>query len=192
MDAVERVTGGIVAHARGIGRDVMRSAPQRMSFEVASFACGYIAVWSAFSVAAALSQWALLEFRLISPMMVASAPALSGALLIAAGLYQFTAQKHACLDKCRSPVAFLVAERRDGARGAFIMGLRHGLYCVGCCWLLMLLLFVLGVMNFTWIAALSAFVLLEKTLPKARAFSIAAGVLFLAWGTLLLTGARVA
>jgi predicted metal-binding membrane protein len=143
---------------------------------------GYIAIWMAFSGIAALAQWGLLEARLVSPMMASTSPALGGGLLICAGSYQFTALKHACLSKCRSPLSFIMTEWRVGVRGAFIMGLRHGLYCTGCCWLLMALLFVVGVMNLLWIAALAAAILLEKTLPNVRWVSTAIGLLLIGWG----------
>jgi predicted metal-binding membrane protein len=152
------------------------------------FGGGYLAVWSGFSLLATFAQWGLLEARLMSPMMETSSPLLGGALLVAAGLFQFTPFKRGCLAKCRSPVAFLVAEWRSGLFGAWIMGLRHGLFCLGCCWIAMLLLFVLGVMNVFWIATLAAFVLLERTLPNVRWFSAATGVLFIGWGLALLAG----
>lgn len=148
----------------------------------AVFVTGYISVWAAFSVIATLAQWGLLEARLVSPMMASTSPALGGLLLICAGLYQFTPLKHTCLSKCRSPLSFIMTEWRSGVRGAFIMGQRHGLYCTGCCWLLMALLFVVGVMNLLWIAALAAAILLEKTLPNARWLSIAIGLVLIGWG----------
>jgi len=148
----------------------------------AIFVAGYICVWVVFSLIATLAQWGLLEARLVSPMMVSTSPALGGGLLICAGLYQFTPWKHACLSKCRSPLAFVMSEWRDGVRGAFIMGLRHGLFCTGCCWLLMALLFVAGVMNLFWIAALAAWILLEKALPDVRWLYNATGLLLIGWG----------
>jgi|ERR1022692_357956 predicted metal-binding membrane protein len=160
----------------------------RSSIEIIVFGGGYLAVWSGFSLLATFAQWGLLEARLMSPMMETSSPLLGGALLVAAGLFQFTPFKRGCLAKCRSPVAFLVAEWRSGLFGAWIMGLRHGLFCLGCCWIAMLLLFVLGVMNVFWIATLAAFVLLERTLPNVRWFSAATGVLFIGWGLALLAG----
>ena len=159
----------------------------RPRVELVAFGSGYIAVWAAFSLLATLAQWGLLEARLVSPMMEASSPLLGGPLLVAAGVFQFTPFKRGCLAKCRSPFAFLVAEWRPGLPGAWIMGLRHGLFCLGCCWLVMLLLFVLGVMNVFWIAALAAFVLLEKVLPDARWFSATGGLVFIGWGAVLIT-----
>jgi predicted metal-binding membrane protein len=154
--------------------------------DVAVFVAGYVTTWTAFSLLASLMQWGLLEARLVSPMMVAASPALGGGLLLAAGVFELTPFKEACLSKCRAPAAFIAAHWRKGTRGAFTMGLRHGLYCVGCCWLLMLLLFVLGVMNLIWIALLSGFVLVEKILPNPRWFRTLAGCAFIGWGIALL------
>jgi predicted metal-binding membrane protein len=166
-----------------VGRRLER--PQTAA-HVAVFTAAYVATWAAFSLLATLMQWGLLEARLVSPMMDESSPVLGGVLLVAAGTYQFTSQKDACLSRCRSPLVFMTTHWRSRARGAFIMGAQHGLYCLGCCWLLMLLLFVLGVMNVLWIAALSAFVLLEKTLPHAAWFKRLGGVAFIVWGGVLL------
>lgn len=151
-----------------------------------AFMAGYLIVWTLFSFVATLAQWQLLEARLVSPMMDAASPLLGGVLLIAAGLYQFTALKRACLALCQSPLIFLATRWRDGLRGAWQLGMHHGLYCTGCCWMLMLLLFVLGVMNLFWIAALAALVLIEKMLPRVRWVSPVSGVLLIVWGAGLL------
>jgi predicted metal-binding membrane protein len=103
-------------------------------------------------------------------------------LLIAAGIYQWTPLKHACLAHCRTPLAFLMADWRDGRWGAFVMGVHHGAYCTGCCWLLMALLFVVGVMNLFWVAALSGFVLAEKIVPDNSWLTQAVGLLLVGWG----------
>ena len=132
---------------------------------VGAFVAGYIAVWSAFSALATLSQWGLEQAALMSPMMVGASPLLGGGLLVVAGIYQWTPLKHACLKHCRSPLHFLAHGMRKGTGGAFVMGLEHGAFCVGCCWVLMGLLFVGGVMNLLWVAAIAAFVLLEKVVP---------------------------
>ncbi len=132
---------------------------------VSAVVAGYVAVWSAFSLAAALLQWGLEQAALLSPMMVGTSPMLGGGLLVVAGLYQWTPLKQACLRYCRSPIQFLSHGMRKGSGGAFVMGLEHGAYCVGCCWILMGLLFVGGVMNLLWVAAIAVFVLLEKVLP---------------------------
>jgi predicted metal-binding membrane protein len=159
---------------------------------IVGFVAGYLMVWFGFSAAMTLIQWALLEARWISPMMDSRSPLFGGLLLVGAGAFQFTPLKQACLSTCRSPLSFLMTEWRPGVGGAWIMGLRHGLFCTGCCWLLMALLFVLGVMNVAWIAALTAFVLLEKTLPSARWISVASGVAFIAWGAWLVRSAAQA
>ena len=129
---------------------------------VLMFGLGYLAVWTGFSACAALTQWGLHEAALLSPMMSASSPYLAGAILIVAGAYQLTPWKWACLTHCRSPLGFLMTHWRDGHSGAFQMGLRHGAYCLGCCWALMCVLFVVGVMNLVWVALLTGLVLIEK------------------------------
>jgi predicted metal-binding membrane protein len=146
------------------------------------FLSGYLLVWTGFSLAATLVQWGMHAAVLISPAMVGTSPLLGGAVLIAAGIYQWTPAKHACLARCRSPLSFLLNEWRDGTGGALAMGARHGLYCTGCCWLLMLVLFVVGVMNLLWIALLTVFVLLEKTLPRGILISRVSGGALIAWG----------
>jgi predicted metal-binding membrane protein len=129
------------------------------------FVTGYIAMWTVFSLVATVAQRALDQAALLSPMMVSTSAVFGAALLIAAGVYQFTPLKNACLRNCRAPAHFLSRYWRTGNLGAFRMGLRLGAYCVGCCWILMGLLFVGGVMNLLWIAAIAIFVLLEKTIP---------------------------
>jgi len=140
------------------------------------FLWGYIVVWSAFSAAATLAQWGLHKAALLSPMMVATSPVVSGGLLLAAGVFQWTPLKRACLRGCRSPLSFLMGEWREGTAGAFRMGLRHGAYCVGCCWALMALLFVVGVMNLVWIAVIAIFVMAEKVLPRGELLGHIGGV----------------
>lgn len=131
----------------------------------AFFVSGYIVIWSVFSVVATVAQWGLEQAALLSPMMVLTSPGLGAGLLIAAGLYQMTPMKDACLRHCRSPVHFISHGWKPGAFGALRMGLEHGLYCLGCCWILMGLLFLGGVMSLMWIAGIAVFVLLEKILP---------------------------
>lgn len=116
-------------------------------FAPSLFVLGYLAIWSVFSLAAVLAQFFLEWTTLLSPMMESSSAVLSGILLIGAGIYQFTPLKHSCLRLCRSPLDFLTSHWRSGNRGAFVMGVRHGIYCLGYCWGLMLLLFVGGIMN---------------------------------------------
>jgi predicted metal-binding membrane protein len=168
-----------------VALDGTRREPRPRS-RVLAFVAGYIAVWSAFSLAVTVLQWGLLEARLISPMMRASSPWLGGGLLVTAGLYQLTPAKSACLARCRSPLEFLTAQWRDARFGALLMGLRHGVFCLGCCAPAMLLLFVLGVMNVLWIAALAAFILAEKLWSGSDRLRIAAGVILVGWGALAL------
>ena len=146
------------------------------------FLLGYIVVWTAFSAAATLAQWGLHKAALLSPMMVATSPLVSGGLLLAAGVFQWTPLKHACLRGCRSPLSFLMGEWREGTAGAFRMGLRHGAYCVGCCWALMALLFVVGVMNLVWIAVIAVFVMAEKVLPRGELLGHIGGVALVGTG----------
>jgi predicted metal-binding membrane protein len=151
-------------------------------------ACGYLAAWMAFSVLATLLQWGLHDAALLIGSMGAVVPALGGAILVAAGLYQFTPWKHACLSHCRSPIHFLVQAWRPGLAGAFRMGIRHGLYCVGCCWLVMTVLFVTGIMNLIWIAILAIWVLLERLLPHGDRLSRVVGLGLIGWGSWVLAG----
>lgn len=175
--------------SRDAGRG-RREAPDRGGIAAATpttlFVLGYLLIWTGFSVAAASTQWLLHRAALLSPDMVSASPVLGGALLVAAGLFQWTPLKNVCIAKCRSPLAFLMSEWREGAGGALVMGLRHGAYCVGCCWALMSLLFVLGVMNLLWVAALSVLVLIEKTAPGGAWITRSTGVVLVAWGAWLL------
>jgi predicted metal-binding membrane protein len=143
---------------------------------------GYLVMWVGFSVLATLVQWGLHSAALLSPTMVSTSSVFGGLLLIAAGVFQFTPLKRACLVWCRSPLNFLMSNWREGQWGAFVMGLKHGAYCVGCCWLLMALLFVAGVMNLLWGAAISVFVLVEKVVPRGDLIGRIAG------GTLIVAG----
>ena len=135
------------------------------------------------SLAATALQFGLENLALMSPMMQTTSIALAEMVLIVTGLYQWTSLKQACLRHCRSPLDFLVAYWHPGSRGALRMGLRHGAYCVGCCWVLMLLLFVGGVMNFAWIAGVALFVLIEKLVPAGHWIGRGAGILLVGWGT---------
>jgi predicted metal-binding membrane protein len=153
------------------------------------FALGYLAAWTAFSALAAISQWAFHGLALLSPMMVSRSPLFAGALLIGAGVFQWTPFKDACLAQCRSPLSFLLNDWREGPAGAFTMGVRHGLYCTGCCWFLMALLFVAGVMNLWWVGLLTAFVLFEKAAPRRWRIGGMAGAILVAWGLVTLAAA---
>jgi predicted metal-binding membrane protein len=130
-----------------------------------AFGLGYVLAWGGFSVAATAAQWGLHAAALLSPGLATTSPLVVGALLVAAGVYQLTPLKAACLAHCRSPLGFLLTQWREGAGGALRMGLGHGLYCLGCCALLMGLLFVTGVMNLLWVAVIAAFILVEKVVP---------------------------
>jgi predicted metal-binding membrane protein len=152
----------------------------------AVFLSGYLLVWTGFSVLATLAQWGLHEAALLSPMMVSTSPILGGILLLAAGIFQWTPLKYACLKHCRSPLSFLMTDWREGYRGALIMGLKHGSYCTGCCWFLMALLFVAGVMNLLWVATITAFVLVEKAVPRGDLVGRIAGVALCIAGLIML------
>ena len=167
-----------------------RRREQRVPYAPTSvFLLGYLVIWAAFGVLATLAQWGLHAVSLLSPTMASTSPVFGGVLLLVAGIYQWTPLKHACLSKCRSPLGFVLNEWREGRWGAFLMGLKHGGYCTGCCWSLMALLFVVGVMNLLWVAAIAGFVLLEKVAPAGRRIGQAAGVLLAGWGALLGAGA---
>jgi predicted metal-binding membrane protein len=155
-----------------------------------SFALGYGLVWTGFSACAVIAHWALHSAALLSPEMAASSPRLGGAILCVAGAYQFTPLKNVCLAHCRSPLGFLLARWRDGKFGALEMGVRHGLYCLGCCWALMAVLFAVGVMNLLWVAALSLLVLIEKVAPAGTTVARIAGALMIVAGLLALFGLR--
>jgi predicted metal-binding membrane protein len=152
------------------------------------FGSGYLATWAGFSACAALAQWALHKASLLSPAMAASNPRLAGAILIAAGVYQLTPIKGSCLTQCRSPLGFLMTNWRDGRLGALRMGMRHGTYCLGCCWALMCVLFAVGVMNLIWVAALTVFVLAEKIGPGGTLLPRAAGAVMIVAGLLFAAG----
>ena len=169
---------------------VSRNRRQRQQpyVPVAVFAAGYLAIWGGFSAGAAVAQWLLHRAALLSPMMASSSVVLGGVLLLLAGIFQFTPLKHRCLTRCRAPLDFITAHWREGRGGAFVMGLEHGVFCLGCCWALMALLFVLGVMNLLWIALLTVLVGLEKILPRQRSLSRGIGLFLAAWGLWMLFG----
>ena len=168
-----------------------RRREQRAPFILSGlFLVGYLVVWTGFSALATLAQWGLLSAALVSPMMESTSKALGCGLLLAAGLFQFSRLKYACLAQCRSPIGFLMTDWRDGALGAFQMGLKHGSYCLGCCWALMCLLFAFGVMNLLWVASLSIFVLLEKVTFSHQVLSRVAGVVFIGWAAWVAFGSQ--
>lgn len=151
------------------------------------FVAGYLAAWSAFAGLATAAQWVLHDAALVSAGGGSTSRWLGGVLLLTAGSYQFTRLKDACLRQCRSPLGFLLNEWRDGERGAVVMGIRHGAACVGCCWALMTLLFVLGVMNLWWIALVASVVLLEKIVPS-EGLTRVLGASLIVWGAVLVIG----
>jgi predicted metal-binding membrane protein len=153
---------------------------------VSIFVLGYVFIWCAFSVLAAVSQWWLHRHALLSSSMMSTSVWLGGALLLGAGIFQFTPLKRACLARCRGPLEFITTRWREGNAGVFRMGLEHGAFCTGCCWALMALLFVAGVMNILWIAVLTLFVCLEKMLPANARINAVIGVLLAIWGVAVL------
>ncbi len=152
------------------------------------FASAYLIAWAGFSLAAVALQWGLESVALLSPQLASANVIFGGVVLLAAGVYQLTPLKQACLRQCRSPLQFILTRWRGGADGAFWMGLEHGTYCVGCCWFLMGLLFFGGVMNLYWITGIAVFVLLEKSVPRGHWLSYFTGIALIAGGGIVLAG----
>lgn len=150
------------------------------------FAAGYLVSWGVFSMIATSAQWGFERAGLLSAMMATTSGLFASVLLLAAGIYQLTPLKHACLRHCRSPIQFIMHHWRPGTSGAFRMGVDHGAFCLACCWFLMALLFVGGVMNLYWIVGLAIFVLLEKTIPAGHWLGSITGVVLMVWGGWLL------
>ena len=142
----------------------------------ALFVSGYLLAWSGFSALATVAHWGLADSGLIDSMMRSTSDVLTGALFLAAGLYQWTPLKQVCLARCRSPIGFMLTEWREGRRGAVIMGMRHGMFCLGCCAVLMTLLFAVSVMSVLWVATLTVLVMVEKLLPGEKFWRPAIGV----------------
>lgn len=165
---------------------IKRKRQQESRVPAGIFLGGYLAMWALFSVVATFAQWGLEASGLLNPMMASASPALSGSILLAAGLYQLSIFKTACLIHCQHPVRFLTRHWRTGSAGAFAMGVIHGNYCLGCCWFLMALLFFGGVMNVYWIAGISIYVALEKFLLHGLWLGRTAGAALFAGGVLLL------
>jgi predicted metal-binding membrane protein len=175
----------ILIYAR-VGR---QAALQHQPFAATSwFAAGYLLAWTGFALIATVLQWAVERLGWLSPNMAATSAIFGGVVLIATGLYQWTPIKDACLRQCQAPVQFIQRHGgfRSDAAGSLALGARHGGYCIGCCWVLMALLFVGGVMSVLWIALIMIFVLLEKVVPAGRLISRVAGAGFLAAGVLLI------
>lgn len=162
-------------------------AAPRAALRMYAMAGGYLLVWSVFSVGAALLQRLLSRLFLLTPMMESARPSATAVFLLIAGAYQFTPLKSVCLKTCRSPLSLIMQRWRPGASGAFRMGVEHGVYCLGCCWALMLLLFAGGVMNLIVIAALTALVLVEKVTPFGLLAARVSGVVFIGWALWLLS-----
>jgi len=152
------------------------------------FGVGYLTIWLGFSVGATLAHWALNQAMLLSSTMAVASRRVDGALCIGAGVYQLTPLKYGCLQHCQSPVGFLMSHWREGPRGAFQMGARHGVYCLGCCWALMALLFAVGVMNLIGVALLTVFILAERVGRGGTIISRVGGVAMIGVGLLLLAG----
>jgi predicted metal-binding membrane protein len=171
----------ILLYARAAGAQ-SRAVPAAPGY----FLVGYLAVWGLFSLVAAALQDALQRTGMLAPMtMISTVRWLSAAVLLAAGVYQLSPLKNSCLAQCRNPAAFLSRHYRPARAGALRMGAIHGVFCLGCCWLLMALLFVGGVMNLAWIALLALLVAGEKLLPGGRRLGQAAGLGFIGWGALV-------
>jgi len=170
-----------------LGAYRLRSDERARAASVA-FIGGYLAIWTSFSAAAALGQLELHRTALLSDGMRLHSTVVAGVLLLIAGAYQWLPVKNRCLVACQAPLAFLTQHWRTGVRGGFSMGARHGAFCVGCCWLVMLLLFVLGVMNLLWIAILAAVVMIEKLSSHGRTAARVFGLAAASWGIYLLVG----
>jgi predicted metal-binding membrane protein len=167
-------------HAQRADRGVAPAVP--------SFGLGYLVVWLGFSAWATVAQWALHEGALLSSTMATSSTSVAGLILIAAGAYQLTPLKTGCLARCQSPLGFLMSNWRDGSSGAFRMGVRHGIFCLGCCWALMAVLFVVGVMNLAWVGVLTLFILAEKIGIVGVRASVAGGAVLIVLGVVLISG----
>jgi predicted metal-binding membrane protein len=158
---------------------------RRLPLAVLMFGLGYLAVWAGFSVAATFAQWALQRASLMAETMRVSEVWLASAILVGAGVYQLTPFKAACLRHCRSPLGFLMTNWRDGTLSALRMGSRHGIFCLGCCWAVMAVMFVVGVMNLAWVASLATLVLIERVTPLGFILSRLGGLTMLGYGAYL-------
>lgn len=172
----------MLLHARVCRRRAGRVAPTGW------FLLGYVVTWMLYSAGATGLQWLLERYALLSPTMAGTSALFSGVVLVAAGAYQLTPYKHACLTHCRSPMDFLARRWRDGAHGALRMGIEHGAFCVGCCWILMIVLFAVGVMDLLWVAALALLVFVEKVVPFGQGIARVAGTGLIAGGLALIAG----
>jgi predicted metal-binding membrane protein len=166
--------------------NLLHHTVRRPWLATALFVAGYLVTWSLFGVLAALAQWALHDAGALDAGLAVTSHTVAGLALVAAGVYQWTPAKHACLHHCRAPLAFVLTGWEPGAWGAFQMGATHGTHCVGACWLLVLLLFAAGALNLPALAVLAALVLAEKLLPRGVWVACIAGLALVAWGTLML------
>ena len=171
-----------------------RRAAQGPYVPTGVFLGGYLVIWAGFALLATMTQWGLHQATLLSSMMGSVTPILGGSLLLAAGVFQWTPLKYACLSHCRTPMGFIMSEWREGTRGAVSMGVRHGVYCVGCCWFLMALMFVAGAMNLVWMAGIASYMLVEKVTPPGAWGSRVnwiAGAVLATWGIWAIAQATV-
>jgi predicted metal-binding membrane protein len=159
----------VLTHAAIVRRRAAAGAAAAPLLSSGLFLAGYLLAWSAFSAAAAFAQGALVRAALLDERSLSVGPWAGAAVLLAAAIFQLSPAKSACLSQCRAPAGYFITEWREGRVGAVIMGLRHGAFCIGCCWMLMAVLFAVGIMNILWGAVLTAFVVAEKVLPWRRA-----------------------
>lgn len=176
-----------VGSAPKAGSSSGSSGSSVLSGSTGLFVVGYLVAWSGFAVLATAAQWALHDAALVDAMGTSTTRWISGPVLLTAGAYQFSNVKDVCLGSCRTPLGFLLSEWRAGPRGAAMMGLHHGTLCIGCCWALMALLFVLGVMNLWWIALVATVVLIEK-ITRSTMVPRIFGVVLVSWGVLITSG----
>ena len=168
---------------------VLHARMSRSTWLSAAYATGYLGAWAAVGIAYAAAHWALQAGGLMHMgMRLASAP-LAGSVLIAAGAYQWSPLKARCVARCRSPLGFMLNEWREGTWGAFTMGLRYATWCVGCCWMLMAVLFVVGAMSVAWAAVIAIYVLAERLIPGGQRFDRMIGAALAAWGFWMIAGA---
>jgi predicted metal-binding membrane protein len=169
---------------------VQRKQGRRPLLMSGVFGAGYLFVWGGFAIAAAALQVLLAQMALLSSSLAFASPYLIGGAFLCAAAYELSPLKDRCLTHCRSPFAFITQHWRPGFAGAFRMGAVHGGYCLGCCWVMMLLLFAVGVMNLLWVAALSVLVLLQKVLPGGRVIPRATSLVMVAVGLVLIFSSR--
>ena len=172
----------VLLYGRVVRRAVGRTGTESVYAPALFLILGYLVVWLGFSAVATALQYVLQRDGIISRALWSKSALLSATVLVSAGAYQLSPLKRACLRHCRGPVEFLTHAWRPGRTGAFVMGLEHGVWCLGCCWMLMMLLFVGGVMNVVWIALLALLVLVEKVAPAGVAVGRAVGVVLITWG----------